>query len=107
MVCSFQAVPSHSSAPPPDVLELEPTASQKLAEMHETPARLIRKPLSAWAGFAVFCICHTVPFHTSASAMAVAPELSGREPTASQNAVVTQDTALRSLAAAPGGDTAC
>src|SRR5215467_1616544 len=38
--------------------------------------------------------------------MMLAPELSGREPTASQNAVETQDTALRLLAAAPGGDTA-
>src|SRR5690348_5496954 len=39
--------------------------------------------------------------------MVVTPELSGREPTASQNAVETQDTALRLLLADAGGDTAC
>jgi hypothetical protein len=45
--CGRQALPSHISAPPPAALELDPTASQKRVDTHDTPAKLIRRPLVA------------------------------------------------------------
>jgi hypothetical protein len=55
-----QEVPFHTSA---NVwLPLDPTASQKVAEMHDTPAREVP------AGLGVDCLFHEVPFHVSASA---------------------------------------
>ena len=50
--CSAQVVPFHISAPPPVVLELDPTPSQKSVDTHDTPAKFIRRPLLA-AGLGV------------------------------------------------------
>jgi len=101
--CRLQTLPFHISAPLPAPLELDPTASQKRAETHDTPARLIRRPLVARAGFGVFWIFQVTPFHTSARETVSRPERSGCEPTASQKSAEAQDTALRLFAAAPGG----
>ncbi len=101
--CRLHALPSHISAPAPAALELDPTASQKRAETHDTPARLSRRPLVARAGFGVLWIFQIAPFHASARETVARPERSGCEPTASQKTAETQDTALRLFAAAPGG----
>src|SRR6267154_239332 len=82
--CSAQLVPFHISAPPPAVAELEPTASQKTAEAHDTPFKIIRTPLTAWAGSGVLWIRQVLPFHISARATVAAVELSKCEPTTSQ-----------------------
>src|SRR5258708_34669736 len=82
--CRLHALPSHISAPAPAALELDPTASQKRAETHDTPARLIRRPLVARAGFGVFWIFQVTPFHTSARETGSRPERPGSEPPASQ-----------------------
>jgi len=74
--CRLQALPFHISAPLPALLELDPTASQKRAETHDTPARLIRRPLVARAGFGVFWIFQVAPFHTSARETVARPMVS-------------------------------
>ena len=73
VACNAQAVPFHFSAPAPAPLALDPTASQKLAEVHDTPLRLMRWPPPADAGFAVCWILHLDPFHLSARAIVVRP----------------------------------
>lgn len=103
--CNAQAVPSHTSAPPPAVRELAPTASQKLGETHDTPFKIMRTPLTDFTGFAVFWICQADPFHTSARATDALLELSGCEPTASQKLTEGQDPAASLLLVAAGGAT--
>src|SRR5258708_25638175 len=103
--CRLQELPFHISAPAPAALELDPTASQKRAETHDTPARLIRRPLVARPGFGVFWIFQVTPFHTSARETVSRPERSGCEPTAAQETAEAQDTAARLLPAPPDGRT--
>ena len=45
--CNTQAVPFQTSAPPPAVAELEPTASQKTVVAQDTPVKLILTPFVA------------------------------------------------------------
>jgi hypothetical protein len=75
--CSTHTDPFHRSAPAPEALELAPTASQNFTVTHETPISLMRRPLTAEAGFAAFCSCHEVPFHRSARASVSTPVGSG------------------------------
>ena len=77
-----------------------PTASQKLADTHDTPVRL----MDPATGVAVLWIFHTDPFHFSARATLLSPELSVWEPTVSQNRGVegTHETEVRALLTAPG-----
>jgi len=97
--CSAQLAPFHTSAPPL-APEISPTVSQNLADIHETPVRVIDPP----AGTAVFWILHLDPFHCSASGTELSSELSACEPTDSQNpeAAATHETDVRALATAPG-----
>ena len=83
--CALQDVPFHMAAP-----ALEPTASQKLAETHDTV------PTPTDGGRA--CSCHDLPFHCSA-----AGALSGLLTTASQKCAETHDTPLSSASVEPAG----
>src|SRR5260221_11379686 len=62
--CRLHALPSHISAPAPAALELDPTASQKLAETHDTPAALTRAPPSAGRGLAIRSVNEIPPLYT-------------------------------------------
>jgi hypothetical protein len=72
-------VPFHESAAPPEDDELTPTASQKVAEVHDTLLRL-----SALGG--MFWLDQVEPFHESAAM----PEWS--YPTASQKGAEVHET---------------
>src|SRR5215813_7857771 len=78
--CADQEVPFHAAAFSPD--GPEPTASQELAETHETDIGCTEVPGITWS-------CHEVPFHISAAAPA-APT-----PTASQKLAATHETPKR------------
>jgi hypothetical protein len=69
MVWAAHEVPFHSQAAAPGSAELEPTASQNVAETHETPCMSARVPEVASAGSGVAWIVQAVPFHPSARLM--------------------------------------
>ena len=106
MVCADHEVPFHTQAAAPGLAELEPTASQNVADTHETPAMEARKAEDASVGSGVAWILQAVPSHFSARLM-VLPELSVVLPTASQCLAETQETALRELSTALAGVAAC
>ena len=85
MVCGLDHVepPFHEIASPePEVLP--PTASQELAETHDTPWR----PLTPEEEGRVWLVHVVPPFHESAAP----PEKEELEPTASQKLAETHDT---------------
>jgi hypothetical protein len=91
IACALQCDPFHTSPP------LEPTASQKVIETHDTEF------IAASDGTA--CMRHDLPFHRSATAGPGAPGLP--PPHASQNVADVHDTALKSSNWAPAGLGAC
>jgi hypothetical protein len=95
-----QLLPFHTSARVAKlglVNEL-PTASQELADVHETPASwLLAAPLT----LAVDWMDQLLPFHTSASVVVVEPVVDS--PTASQALADVQETPLSELLVAPLG----
>ena len=87
-------VPSHRSAAgasPDELLPVNPTAMQSLAETHDTPYR----PLSPGPRATGLWMVQEVPFHTSASGTYGLGPVS---PTATQELAVAQDTAASWLA---------
>jgi hypothetical protein len=69
MACAAQEVPFHTQAAAPGFAELDPTASQNVAETHDTPCMSARAPELAAAGSGVAWIVQAVPFHPSARLM--------------------------------------
>lgn len=103
-VCNAHEVPFHCSASPPAAPD--PTASQNVAETHETARRVSLGGPNwlFWRG--VDCRAHDLPFHISAR-LARLPALSVCSPTASQKVADVQDSELSELSVAPPGSAAC
>jgi hypothetical protein len=94
IACWAHDVPFHISAK----MGLPPTASQKVADTHETAWRIAR--LSP-TGTGMGCTLHPVPFQVSASG--ASPELVKAKPTASQNVGEVHETEDRTAELEPDG----